>query len=317
MAIAASSQSVRPVAAAARAKRVEHQAVPLGQHLVVEAGPDATLTRLEEAPPRLLDLGRPLEITAHRTVEDVRTLEVARLRDAVPLDRPGREVGAEHVFDLLDSPYVEAALLALGVGVLGRREAALGLAQIAQHIGDRLVEHLPPARLTDLLPRVQVGAGEERLVVEHLLEVGDHPERVDRVAREPPAEVVVHAARRHRVERGGHDSASPVTPVVRVGAQAELERHRLRELRCLPEPSPFGVELRPDLLQRVVEHVGARQGLALGRRHGRHAVEGLRDLPRLLEQLGAPLTPCVGDRREQVEELVLRVVGAAEERLTV
>ena len=41
---------------------------------------------------------------------------------------------------------------------------------------------------------------EQRLVVEHLLEVRHEPLAVDGVASEAAADVVVHAARRHRVE---------------------------------------------------------------------------------------------------------------------
>ena len=50
---------------------------------------------------------------------------------------------------------------------------------------------------------MEVDARQQRLVVQHLLEVGHQPLAVDRVAGEPAADVVVHAARRHRVERGG------------------------------------------------------------------------------------------------------------------
>ena len=50
-------------------------------------------------------------------------------------------------------------------------------------------------------PGMEVRGGEQRVVVEHLLEVGDEPERVDRVAVEAAADVVVHAAGGHPVER--------------------------------------------------------------------------------------------------------------------
>ena len=51
------------------------------------------------------------------------------------------------------------------------------------------------------LPRVQVGPGQERLVGEHLLEVGHEPAGVGRVAAEAADEVVVDAAGGHGVER--------------------------------------------------------------------------------------------------------------------
>ena len=67
---------------------------------------------------------------------------------------------------LVERPHVELALHALGVGVLGRVEAAVGVAQVAQHVGDGLVEDLPEARLAGDLPGMEVAAAEQRLVVE-------------------------------------------------------------------------------------------------------------------------------------------------------
>jgi len=47
---------------------------------------------------------------------------------------------------------------------------------------------------------VQVRTGQQRLVVQHLLEVGDEPEVVDGVAVEASTDLIVHAARGHGVE---------------------------------------------------------------------------------------------------------------------
>ena len=51
------------------------------------------------------------------------------------------------------------------------------------------------------LPAVQVRAGEQRVVVEHLLEVRDGPGRVDGVAGEAAADLVVDPAGGHRPQR--------------------------------------------------------------------------------------------------------------------
>ncbi len=132
-------------------------------------------------------------------MENVAALEVARLGDpVVGDDRIG--AGAQHLADLLRRPDVEAALLALGVGVERRVEAALRPPHLAQRPVERLVADPAVALVAEDLPAVQVGAGEQRVVVEHLLEVGDEPGGVDRVAGEAAAELVVDAAGRHRVE---------------------------------------------------------------------------------------------------------------------
>ena len=135
-------------------------------------------------------------------VEDVAALEVAVVVDAVPLDgRVGElRIAFERGADLVGRPDVELAFDAFGVGILGGVEAAVRMAQIAEHVTDRLVEHLPVVVRAGDLPGVQVDPREQRLVVEHLLEVGHEPDAVDRVAGEATAEMVVHPARGHGVE---------------------------------------------------------------------------------------------------------------------
>ena len=93
------------------------------------------------------------------------------------------------------------------------------------------------------LPGVEVDAGEQGVVVEHLLEVGHQPDGVGGVAVEAAADLVVDAAaapsRRsvcsHRLER------CAALPVRVVAAQEEVERHRLRELGRAAEAAELGV----------------------------------------------------------------------------
>ena len=129
-------------------------------------------------------------------VAGVRVLEVPVGGDPVVPDHFGGVV-AEHLVDLLERPDVELALDALGVGVLGGEEPVVVVAQVAQHVTDGLLDDAPVARLTGGQPRLGVRAREQRLVVQHLLEVRDQPVGVDRVAVEAAADLVVHAA-------GGH-----------------------------------------------------------------------------------------------------------------
>ena len=58
------------------------------------------------------------------------------------------------------------------------------------------------ARAAGGQPAVEVGRDEQGVVVEHLLEVRDEPHGVHAVAVEPAADLVVHPAERHSVERG-------------------------------------------------------------------------------------------------------------------
>ncbi len=80
---------------------------------------------------------------------------------------------------------------------------------------------------------MQVGARQQGVVVEHLLEVGHEPVPVDRVAGEAAAELVVDAAGEHRVERRLDDRRllGGATVVAAEGAgQQQLQRGGGREL---------------------------------------------------------------------------------------
>ena len=224
-------------------ERRDHERVPGGEPLVVEARPDALRARLveERAPAR-----QPLRRAgpAHR---DVAALEVAAVGGAEPGDRlVGVGLARERLAHLLDAPDVELALDALRVRVEGGEEAALGAAHLAQRPVERLLAYRAEQRLAGHLPAVQVRAREQGVVVEHLLEVGDEPVGVHRVAREAAAHLVVHAARGHRAQRlGGH--------VRLAAAQQELEGRGGRELRGAAEAAVRHVVLGPERAHRLVE----------------------------------------------------------------
>ena len=107
---------------------------------------------------------------------------------------------------------------------------------------------------------MQIRGNEQRVVVEHLLEVRHEPLLVDRVAVEAAADEVVHAAARHPVER----ALEPRSSAPR--AEQELERRRGRELRRVAEAAPARVELRAQHAHGVGEE---RVGERLARRTAR------------------------------------------------
>ena len=155
---------------------------------------------------------------------------------------------------------------ALGVGVLGGREAAAREPQLSQAVVDGLLDDLPVAALAGQHERVQVRRNEQRVVVEHLLEVRHEPFGVDGVAVEAPADEVVHAAGAHAVERAECEieDAAP---------QQELDRRRGRKLRRAAEAAPLRVVLRAQHALGLAEQ-RLREGLA-GRRQLRAALERL------------------------------------------
>ena len=132
-------------------------------------------------------------------------------------------------------PRVRQPLDAVRVRVLRGGEAAVGQAQLAQQVVRGLLDDLAIARVPGHDPGVQVRRDEQRVVVQHLLEVRDQPLAVDGVAVEAAADEVVHPAERHRVERLRHQ-------LELVAPQQELERRRGRELRRVAEAAPHGIE---------------------------------------------------------------------------
>src|SRR5438034_937159 len=79
-------------------------------------------------------------------------------------------------------PGEREALDAVGVRVLCGSEAALRQRELAEHVRHRLVDDLAVALVARHEPAVEVRRDEERVVVEHLLEVRHEPPLVDRVA---------------------------------------------------------------------------------------------------------------------------------------
>ena len=82
---------------------------------------------------------------------------------------------------------------------------------------------------------------QQGVVVEHLLEVRDHPGAVDRVARKATGELIAHAGAGDGIGGvGDHDERRFVTGADRV-PQQKVERHRRRELRRGPKAGELGV----------------------------------------------------------------------------
>ena len=286
--------------------------------------------RSKSAPSALRDSGRPGRGAVHG-VEDVAGVPGVRIREVAagghaeePDHRVG--VGAAHLADLVEAPQVELALDPLGVGVLGREEAPLLVTQVPLDVGDGLLDHGPVPRLAGHEEGPQVGAEQQGLVVEHLLEVGHEPERVGRVAREATADVVVDPAGGHGVERGGDHREHLRVRVAHVPPQEEVDRHRGWELGRRSEASEARVELLAHRGQRVVEHVLREVGELevepdpLLQGVARNCVA---ELLGLVERFVASIAPDVVDRLHDPDEaghaltVLAREVRAAEERTAV
>ena len=146
---------------------------------------------------------------------------------------------------------------------------------------------------------------------------------VGRVAMEPAADLVVHPAGGHGVERHAHHVERLGSLVADEGAQQEVERHRLGELRRRPEPAELRVVLGPDRLVAAGEDLGRGRGPVARCAQAPSPLEHLRELSRLLEQVVPPAAPRLVDGLEHGDEprhavtLLLGEVRSAEERSAV
>ncbi len=251
-------------------------------------------------------------------------LERADRGDPEQRGRPRPVVGAQHLGQLRRGPHRVAPLLALAVRVERRGEAALRGAQVGDQEVAGLLRDPPPERMAGGPPPMEVRPGEQRVVVQHLLEVRDDPVGVDGVPGEAAGQLVVDPAARHRLEGPlGHREGVGV-PGARVVAQQVLQRHRRRELRRAPEPAAGRVVRRGQRPHRLGE-LGLVRGASLGQLRG-HGLRGreVGHQPLARDQhVRAPLAPGpvdglqhLGERRRAVVR-PWREVRAGVERLGV
>ena len=143
-------------------------------------------------------------------------------------------------------PREREPLDAVGVGVLRRGEPAAVERELAQHVVDGLLGDLAVALLADHLEAVEVRDGEQRVVVEHLLEVRHEPAR----RRSSSGGSRRRAGRTCRRAPCGRASSRPRSVSPR-DPQQELEGRRGRELGRAAEAAPLPVERRRQVLERA------------------------------------------------------------------
>ena len=210
------------------------------------------------------------------------------------------------------------------VGIEARVVAALRGLHLAQRpIGDR-AGHSRVRWIAGGERRLRIHREQCAVVVQHLLEVRDHPVLVDRVAAESAAQLVVDTALGHAAQRERRHVPGLEVRLGRAGArlpapEQPLDGLRVRELRCAAETPVAGIEAARELLAQARER-GLRE-LAVGARWLRVEIrEGRHERLVLRAQLGCALPVELGDPEQQVLERrqpvarLLRKVGSSEER---
>ena len=131
----------------------------------------------------------------------VGALEVGALSgQPVSRQRELRVFGTHDLSHLLGGPDEEDAFLPFAVRVGGGVEGSVRGGHLARHVVEHVARHRRVGLLARDLERLEIGDHEQRVVVEHLLEVRNGPGGLGRVAMEAAAQVVVDSAASHGVQ---------------------------------------------------------------------------------------------------------------------
>ena len=278
-------------------QRPDGQPVPRRDDLVVAIG------RRPPEPRRIQrrQCGIRCRVRRAGDAQDGAPLEVAVFGHPEAGDHRAGGLGGQHRPDLLGRPGEERALASRRVGVLCRGERPSVNAHLAHQVRGHALGGGGVGRVVQHARRQRVVAQQQRVVVEHLLEVGHQPDGVHRVPVEPAAHVVEHPAVGHGAQRAlGHAAHPGVGRVGPRATQQEVEPHRWRELGRTAEPAVHQVVLGVERDQRLVDLVAP--GQSGGHRHGVLLLNAPGEHGRLLHHLAAPLAPCLGDAIEQLLE---------------
>ena len=205
-------------------------------------------------------------------------------------------------------PAIELALVPFAVGILRRIKSAAGMGHVAENVAKDVADHVGVPFLSADEIGVEVEVHQLRVVIEHLFEVRDEPLRIDGVAGEPAAQLIIHAA-------GGHAVA---------GVENHLDRFLILESNTLAQDEgrqagagEFGcVAEAPEA--RLVFLLELGEGVGDDARRKRRACRGGLDakafelfleLGGVAEEFGVLGFPELGDVLEQLKKAGSAILG--------
>ena len=146
-------------------------------------------------------------------------------------EAPGGLAFAQRAPNLVFRPDEESSLLAFGVGIGGGIESAGFIGHLTQNVVTGFSRNPGEIGARGDLECFQIGPDQQRIVVEHLFEVGHEPPRIGRVAMKSAADLIVQSSPRHLLQgHGGHLERVDITGAV-VVAQEQPHRNVGRKLR--------------------------------------------------------------------------------------
>ena len=131
--------------------------------------------------------------------------------------------------------------MSLTIGILRGIKAPIGMPHVPQHIIEDVAGGFRVARVATDQVSVEIQLGQLRIVVQHLLEVGHQPLRIDRVPRKPAAQVIVDAPGRHPLTGVQHHLDGVLVLKTFREPQQESGLARLGKLGRIAKPAIFRV----------------------------------------------------------------------------
>ena len=246
-------------------ERRHRERVPGEEDLVVESGPHPLAAPSQQPLPRggesgFDPAGRDTEPRFERGIVQ----HPPQDRPAFPVPPVPNVIGgaeergvlAEDFLDLRGRPGVVPPLFSLGVGVEGRMERPARIQHLALHPVENAAGVLREPGIPGDPVGQQIDRGEQRVVVEHLLEVGCQPRRIGGIAMEPAAELVEEPAVRHPPEGEAGCVERLRAPLLQMVPEEQRELPAGRELRRRAETSVLAVVGPEELPHRAADRVG-------------------------------------------------------------
>ncbi len=256
----------------------DHQAIPIGQDLVVTlrrhpAGARRGQRGEAAAKGRFLVVGAQPPVGA--AIEDRMVFPVATGCHVIDgLEQRG--VGAEQAIDLRLGPHIELAFDTLAVGIESAGKGEGAVRAVHTKVAQRPVDGLPnppfPERVLVMAPELGEEIDEQGVVVEHFLEMRHEPDFIGGITGEAAADVIVDAALTQRGGRRGHGVAEHRRTGPEECPPQEAEKHRLRKLRCPGRPPLQWID---DAHRRRGDAVDDRHAQAAPRRRARQFGEAI------------------------------------------
>ncbi len=187
----------------------------------------------------------------------------AQLRGIAPGQEPvsfGEEFGilAQQGLGFLKVPGIVAAFLAFAIGVQAAVKPASRVSQFAQAEIQGFFRYPLEQGVAPYLPGMQIGSGEQGVIVEHFFKMRHQPTRIGAVAVKTAAHLVVDPAAGHGLQGVLYRLAGLLAPAIICSGcrllHQKIQDHRLGEFRRVTKAAQFFIVVPQYPLQGLPGH---------------------------------------------------------------